>query len=53
MNEQIYVIVLCPCCASAQDAKPHRQLQEFVCVACGQSWAMVVDADRHTEHSLH
>lgn len=46
------VIVLCPCCASAQDAETSTQTQTFQCVSCGQSWSMVVDADRQDTHSL-
>lgn len=50
-------IVLCPCCASAQDATPGTTPgaapQFFTCVACGQRWSMTVDADRFAEHALH
>lgn len=46
------VIVLCPCCASAQDAEAAEQTQTFECISCGQTWSMQVDAERQAEHSL-
>lgn len=46
------VIVLCPCCASAQDANVEQTPQTFTCVSCGQSWTMVVDRERQATHSL-
>lgn len=46
------VIIICPCCASAVDAEAGDEPQEFQCVACGQSWSMVVDADRQATHAL-
>jgi transposase len=46
------VIVLCPCCASAIDALAGPHTQTFTCVSCGQTWQMVVDADRYAAHSL-
>lgn len=49
----VMVIVLCPCCASPQDARPSQQPQQFGCVACGQRWQMPVDGERFLEHSLH
>lgn len=50
MSEQ--VILVCPCCASAVDAEASTEIQEFECVSCGQTWAMVVDANRLAAHSL-
>lgn len=47
------VILICPCCASAVDAHADPQPQTFTCVSCGQTWSMVVDADRLAAHSLH
>lgn len=47
------VILICPCCASAVDAQAdNTQIQTFHCVSCGQTWQMVVDADRQAAHSL-
>lgn len=46
------VILLCPCCASTIDAQPGPDIQHFECLSCGQSWSMVVDADRQAAHSL-
>lgn len=51
----ISVIVVCPCCASAQDATADPDLtdQDFECTGCGQRWSMQVDADRHRQYALH
>lgn len=46
------VILICPCCASSLDAHSSPDLQTFTCVSCGQTWTMVVDADRIAQHSL-
>lgn len=48
----VYVIILCPCCASAQDAEDGQEPQSFTCVCCGQTWTMTVDARRHAAHAL-
>lgn len=48
----VMVILMCPCCASAVDAEDGPDPQEFECVSCGQTWTMVVDADRLAAHSL-
>jgi len=47
------VILVCPCCASPVDApaEPDTE-QQFTCLACGQSWRMVVDPHRCAQHSL-
>ncbi len=45
-------ILVCPCCASAVDADAREDPQTFECVSCGQTWVMVVDADRQAQHSL-
>lgn len=47
------VIVVCPCCASPVDAEDSDGDEiELQCGSCRQEWFMVVDADRHAEHSL-
>lgn len=47
------VILVCPCCASPVDAVAEPdQVQQFTCLACGQSWHMVVDPQRFVQHSL-
>lgn len=46
------VILVCPCCASTVDAHATTEIQQFECVSCGQTWSMVVDADRQAAHSL-
>lgn len=46
------VVLVCPCCASPVDARTWPEEQEISCVACGQVWSMVVDAERFAEHSL-
>lgn len=48
------VILVCPCCASPVDAQGDRpgRPQQLSCVACGQDWLMVVDADRQAEFAL-
>lgn len=46
------VIIVCPCCASAVDAEADEKVQHFECVSCGQTWSMVVDAQRQATHSL-
>ncbi len=48
----MFVILICPCCASTVDAEARPEEQSFECAACGQTWRMVVDADRHATHSL-
>lgn len=46
------VILVCPCCASPVDAVTAGHEQDMECVACGQQWHMIVDADRVAEHAL-
>jgi Zn finger protein HypA/HybF involved in hydrogenase expression len=45
-------VVICPCCASVQDADAAPQAQDFECDRCGQQWQMVVDADRMAKYAL-
>ena len=47
-----YVIVICPCCASAHDARGSAEPQTFTCVCCGQTWTMTVEPKRHELHAL-
>lgn len=46
------VIVICPCCASPVDAQDNQQQQCLVCLACGQTWFMRIDAERQKEYAL-
>lgn len=46
------VILVCPCCASTVDADSDPDPQNFTCTCCGQTWSMVVDADRQASYSL-
>jgi len=46
------VILVCPTCASAVDAQAGEHEQTLECVACGQTWVMVVDATRVAAHAL-
>lgn len=46
------VVLVCPCCASPVDAATAAAEQNLQCLACQQSWRMVVDGDRMAEHAL-
>jgi hypothetical protein len=46
------VILICPCCASTVYAEAKPEEQTFECSTCGQTWRMVVDADRQVTYSL-
>jgi transcription elongation factor Elf1 len=48
----VTVILVCPCCASAVDAHAADTPQQFTCLTCGQTWSMVVDAERQDTYSL-
>lgn len=52
MTVPVPVVLICPTCASPIDAVAQEWTQQFTCVACGQTWTMVVDADRAATHSL-
>lgn len=49
---QIKVILVCPCCATPQDAEASGKPKEFECPSCGQNWTMTVDVTRFAEHAL-
>lgn len=51
-TETTMVILVCPVCASPLDAEVHVLPQELECGCCGQTWEMLVDADRNARHSL-
>jgi uncharacterized protein YbaR (Trm112 family) len=46
------VILVCPCCASTVDAESGPDQQELICDVCGQTWSMVINADRLEKHAL-
>jgi hypothetical protein len=51
------VIVFCPCCVSAVDVdvppeKLPNPVTELECVACGQEWSMVLDAERIAKYAV-
>lgn len=46
------VILVCPCCATPQDAEPTGQRERFECLSCEQIWFMEVDLDRFAEFAL-
>lgn len=52
MDEDVNVIIICPCCATPKDVKASDDEQHFTCGACYQKWAMCVDADRVDRHAL-
>jgi hypothetical protein len=51
-NDVDNVILVCPCCASPVDAQAGPAIQELDCAACGQTWQMVIDAERVAEYAL-
>lgn len=52
MNNDMHVILVCPCCASPVDAQVAEQPQHLECEVCGQQWTMIVDHARHAEYAL-
>lgn len=46
------VILVCPVCATPQDAPVCDEAKEFSCHICGQIWIMSVDVARFHEHAL-
>jgi hypothetical protein len=52
VDQDVNVIIICPCCASPKDVKVSDDEQFFGCTACNQKWSMVVDADRVARNAL-